>query len=209
MFTGIVEEIGEVISRGASTLHVRGSIVLSGTKLGDSIAVNGACLTVTDLDNGSFKVGLSPETLRRTNIGSLRPGDKVNLERAMKAGDRIGGHFVQGHVDATIRLLSIRPEAESRLLEFSLPAALRNYVVEKGFVALDGTSLTVTSAGEDSFTIALIPFTIKNDTLGSRKPGYEVNLEVDILGKYVERALSARLPQRGVTERMLEDYGYK
>lgn len=209
MFTGIVEEIGEVLARSSDQLRVKASVVLAGTKLGDSIAVNGACLTVTDLQRQSLRVGVSPETLRRTNLGALRPGDKVNLERALRVGDRLGGHFVQGHVDATAELLAIRQEAGSRVMQFRLPTALRNYVVEKGFVALDGISLTVTGVSDSTFSISLIPFTIQNVTLSQQRPGYEANLEVDILGKYVERALAAREGRRSVTEEMLEQYGFK
>jgi riboflavin synthase len=209
MFSGIIEEMGEILARGSSHLRAKASIVLGGTKLGDSIAVNGACLTVTDIDRQSFQVGVSPETLRRTNLGALRTGDKVNLERALRVGDRLGGHFVQGHVDATIELLSVRQEAESKVMEFGLPEALRNYVVEKGFVALDGISLTVTAVSDSTFSISLIPFTIQNVTLSRQRPGYEANLEVDVLGKYVERALAAREGRRGVTEEMLEQFGYE
>lgn len=209
MFSGIIEEMGEVLARGSSHLRVKAGIVLGGTKLGDSIAVNGACLTVTDIDRQSFQVGVSPETLRRTNLGALRPGDRVNLERALRIGDRLGGHFVQGHVDATVELLSAGQEAESKVLQFSLPETMRNYVVEKGFVALDGISLTVTAVSDSTFSISLIPFTIQNVTLSRQRPGYEANLEVDILGKYVERALAARETRRGVTTELLENFGYE
>ncbi len=190
MFTGIIEEIGQVraLRPGAEpALVVTARTVLEGTRPGDSIAVNGACLTVTALDDASFTVGLMPETLRRTNLGQLRPGDRVNLERALQVGARLGGHFVQGHVDGLGRLLEVRREREAMLLRFSAPPAVMRYVVAKGFIAVDGISLTVAECDRSSFVISLVTYTQQNVALSAQKPGYAANLETDILGKYVER----------------------
>ncbi len=192
MFTGIVEEVGQVRRQRGDGLEIEAHDVLAGTKIGDSICINGTCLTVTALDEGSFTVDTVPETLRRTDLGDLRPGDPVNLERAVQAESRMGGHFVQGHVEATARIAAIEPDSEALLVRFELaPEALR-YVVEKGFIAVDGASLTVVSRDESSFSVTLIPFTREHTNLGSRRPGDRVNIETDILAKYVEALLPAR-----------------
>ena len=190
MFTGIVEEVGRVFSIDADALVVEASTALQGLKLGDSIAVNGACLTAVELTADSFRADLSPETLRRTNLGNLSTGSAVNLERPLAAGDRMGGHVVQGHVDGTGTVRSFRPEGDSCVFRFSVPKRLMPYVVEKGFISVDGASLTVVQKGASSFTIAVIPYTLEHTVLGQRHKGDRVNLEVDILAKYVESLLA-------------------
>jgi riboflavin synthase len=187
VFTGIVEEVGEVIEASATGLRIRARTVLGDTRLGDSICINGTCLTVTSLDAKSFAVDTVPETLRRTNLGVLRPGDPVNLERALAAGGRMGGHFVQGHVEGTGRIASIAPEREALLIRIEAPPEIMRYVVEKGFITVDGISLTVVSRDERGFVITVIPFTRAQTNLRVRAPGDSVNLETDILAKYVEQ----------------------
>ena len=196
MFTGIVEEVGRVLAwrrDGADTLRVGASRVLADSRPGDSVAVDGACLTVTALDADWFEAGLAPETLRRTSLGQRRPGDGVNLERAVAAGGRFGGHYVQGHVDGTGRILEKRPEGSSLLVTFSVPEALERYVVEKGFVAVDGVSLTITGTAAGRFSVALVEYTRAAVTLPDKPIGAPVNLEVDVLAKYVERLMEVRL----------------
>lgn len=192
MFSGIVEEVGTVARVEGDTITISAGRVLEDTREGSSIAVNGVCLTVTSLEGGAFSVRVVPETLRRTNLGSLRPGDRVNLERPLQFGGRVGGHLVQGHIDATARLAAVAPEGNSLLMRFEAPRHLRRYIVEKGFVALDGVSLTVAGVEPSGFTVAVIPYTRDNTVLGLRRPGDLVNLEVDILAKYLEQLL--RLP---------------
>lgn len=189
MFTGIVEEVGTVVQSTGHSLTVGARLVLEETRLGDSIAIDGACLTVTHLDRSRFTVGLQPETLRRTTLGLLRPGSKVNLERALLASGRLGGHFVQGHIDGTGQIQSIRPEGEARLVRFSASERVLRYVVEKGFIAVDGVSLTIVSVDEEGFGVSLVDYTQSHVTLLDKQPGAPVNLEVDILSKYVERFL--------------------
>ena len=193
MFTGIVEEVGRVlaIDKGeAGRLVVQASTALQGLKLGDSIAVNGACLTVVELSGDSFRADVSPETFRRTNLGDLSMGGLVNLERPLAAGDRMGGHVVQGHVDGTGALRSFRAEGEGYMFRFGAPKRLLPYVVEKGFISVDGASLTVVKKGAASFSIAVIPYTLEHTVLRDRQRGDRVNLEVDILAKYVESLLA-------------------
>jgi riboflavin synthase len=187
MFTGIVEEMGHVASMTGGELSVVAVTALEGTRVGDSIAVNGTCLTVTRMDDRGFAVDVVPETLRRTNLGGLAPGDLVNLERSLAYGGRVGGHLVQGHVDATGAVAEITPDGDAVLVRYTAPAELLRYVVEKGFVAIDGVSLTVVGLGVDWFSITLIPHTSATTVLGARRVGERVNLEGDILAKYVER----------------------
>lgn len=209
MFTGIIEEIGTVRLARETEITVAAKKVIEDVHLGDSICVNGTCLTVTAFAAQTFTVGLSPETLRRTNLINLRPGDPVNLEPALPVGGRMGGHYVQGHVDGVGRLVSITPEGDSRIYTFSAPPELMRYVVEKGFIALDGISLTVVNCDATTFSISMIPFTQRSVILGQKKPGYVVNIEVDILGKYVEKLLSGA-PEKssGLTEEKLAKYGF-
>ncbi|MEU2613269.1 riboflavin synthase [Micromonospora sp. NPDC007271] len=198
MFTGIVEELGEVVrtteTGGDSALvAIRGPLVTSDARHGDSIAVNGVCLTVVDVDGGGvFTADVMGETLRRTALGALRPGDPVNLERAAALNSRLGGHIVQGHVDGVGEILSREPAAQWETVRFRLPAVLSRYVVEKGSITVDGVSLTVAGVGDDWFAVGLIPTTLKLTTLGAKGVGDPVNLEVDVLAKYVERLLGDR-----------------
>ncbi len=195
MFTGIVEEVGTVRSVGSGRMAVSASKVVADLKVGDSVCVNGTCLTATSRDDTGFTVDVVPETLRRTNLGSLTAGDPVNLERSMAIGDRFGGHIVQGHIDATGEVASIEKEDEALLISIRAPASVMRYVVEKGFVAVDGTCLTVLNCGAQSFTVTIIPHTRDNTVFGSRRVGDVVNLEADIIAKYVERVSSGpRLP---------------
>lgn len=187
MFTGIVEEVGYVQSVEPGGLIVRASEVMSDLKVSDSINVNGTCLTVTSRDEHTFSVDVVPETLRRTNLGSLGSGDPVDLERPLAVDGRFDGHIVQGHVDSTGTLDSISEEGDALLLRFQGPASIIRYVVEKGFIAVDGVSLTVVNCDDRSFTVTIIPFTRVNTVLGSKKVGEPVNLEADIIAKYVER----------------------
>ncbi|MFG1654163.1 riboflavin synthase [Micromonospora sp. NPDC049275] len=198
MFTGIVEELGEIVrvtaTAGDSALvAVRGPLVTSDARHGDSIAVNGVCLTVVDAADGVFTADVMGETLRRSALGALRPGDPVNLERAAALGSRLGGHLVQGHVDGVGELISREPAEQWETVRFRLPATLARYVVEKGSITIDGVSLTVAEVGADEFAVGLIPTTLKLTTLGAKGVGDPVNLEVDVLAKYVERLLGARL----------------
>jgi riboflavin synthase len=192
MFTGIVEEVGEIVDVRTSgevvVLTVRGPLVSSDAGHGDSIAVNGCCLTAVEPDGGeTFRLELVPETLKRTSLSGAEAGAKVNLERALAANGRFGGHIVQGHVDGVGTLLTRTPGERSDEVRFSLPAEIAKYVVEKGSITVDGVSLTVAAVDADSFTVALIPTTLADTTLGLRKPGDPVNLEVDVLAKYVEK----------------------
>ena len=193
MFTGIVEEIGTINNLVNSVLTIQAEKVLTDIKLGDSIAVNGTCLTVVNFTESKFSVDLAPETLRRTTFGDLNPGDTVNLERALSANDRFGGHIVQGHVDATGRVISIRDEGDSSIFRISNPKRLKPYLVEKGFIAIDGISLTIVKALTSSFTLSVIPYTRINTNLRDQRIGGKVNLEVDILAKYVENLMAQRL----------------
>ena len=189
MFTGIIEELGEVTEvrhlNDSAVLSVRGRLVTSDATAGSSIAVNGTCLTVTALDGDTFAVDVMAESLSRTSLGRLTPGDQVNLERAMAASSRFGGHVVQGHVDGTGEILSRPPGDQWEVVEISCPPHVRRYLVEKGSIAVDGVSLTVYDIRPDRFTVSLIPTTLASTNLGSAAVGTVVNLEADILGKYV------------------------
>jgi riboflavin synthase len=187
MFTGIVEEIGSVADISATGLSIQASLVMDDLRVSDSISVNGACLTVTGVEGPTFSVDTVPETLRRTNLGSLETGHHVNLERSMAADGRFGGHIVQGHVDGVGKVLSIEPEGEARNIKFEANDSIMRYVVEKGFVAVDGISLTVVDCDERSFRVTLIPYTRENTAMRARREGDRVNIEVDIMAKYVEK----------------------
>ena len=189
MFTGIVEEVGSVLSISENGMTVRAEKVMSDLKLGDSISVNGACLTAVSLSADEFAVDLSPETMRRTSLGDLTSGGTVNLERALSASDRMGGHIVQGHVDGTGRITSTKEDGDSIIFGVRAPKRLMPYIVEKGFIAVDGISLTVVKVGTSSFTLAVIPYTLRNTNLETLSVGARVNLEADILAKYVENLL--------------------
>ncbi len=187
MFTGIVEELGIAKSVERAGLTISSSRALQGLGIGDSIAVNGTCLTITAIDDGLFSVDVMPETQRRTNLGDLKVGDPVNLERPLTLSGRLGGHLVQGHIDGTGRVLSVTPEGDASIMEIEAPPELMPYIVSKGFIALDGISLTVVERRDRSFTVSLVQYTWDNTTLSSRRPGDLVNLEVDIIAKYVEQ----------------------
>ncbi|MTD55905.1 riboflavin synthase [Amycolatopsis pithecellobii] len=195
MFTGIVEELGEITGveqlSNAARLTVRGPVVTSDAKHGDSIAVSGVCLTVVEVSGAEFTVDVVHETLQRSRLAKIATGDRVNLERATAVGDRLGGHIMQGHVDGTG---VFRSRAADGLTRFSLPGHLARYVVEKGSIAVDGISLTVASVTNDEFTVALIPTTLELTTLGRAEPGDLVNLEVDVVAKYVEKLATPHLP---------------
>ena len=199
MFTGIIEEIGIVREITPTHLTVSAKKVLGGTQNGDSINVNGVCLTVTSLKTDVFSVDIMPETIRRTNLSRLHYNDPVNLERAVIVGGRLGGHYVQGHVDDTGRVLSIKPEETALIVRISVPTKLLRYIVNKGFIAVDGASLTVIEPDGFSFSVSLVEYTQKQITLSKKKIGDMVNLEVDIIAKYVER-----LKQNSSQEVMLE-----
>lgn len=203
MFTGIVEEIGAVKAMDAGRLTIGASAVVSDVSVGDSIAVNGACLTVTEHDASSFAVDVVPETLRRTNLGALTAGSRVNLERSMPASGRFGGHMVQGHVDGTGVVRSISADGDALMTAFEAPVWVMRYVVEKGFIAVDGTSLTIVHCDNFSFSVTLIPHTQANTVLGDKRVGDSVNLEADIVAKYVERlalAAAVRTPPDAAEE---------
>lgn len=193
MFTGIVEELGEVVAverlGDSARLRLRAGTVVEDAVHGSSIAVNGACLTVVELDGDGFTADVMAETLGRSNLAGLAPGDVVNLERPMVLGGRLGGHLVQGHVDGTAEVLAREPGERWEAVTFTLPPRLARYVVEKGSITVDGVSLTVVEAGADRFAVGLIPTTLDLTTLGRRRPGDLVNLEVDLLAKHVERLL--------------------
>ncbi|MFJ7047595.1 riboflavin synthase [Streptomyces sp. JV178] len=196
MFTGIVEELGEVTAvenlGDASRFRLRGPVVTQGAKHGDSIAVNGVCLTVVEHEDDWFTADVMAETLDRSSLGALTVGSRVNLERPMAVGERLGGHIVQGHVDGTGEVIERKPSENWEIVKISLPADLTRYVVEKGSITVDGISLTVVEAGTDHFTVSLIPTTLDLTTLGRKQPGDPVNLEVDVIAKYVERLLGSQ-----------------
>lgn len=191
MFTGLVEELGEVAAlartQSGFDLSVRGQMVSTDARPGDSIAVNGVCLTVTHLDGAEMTFGLAPETRAKTSLELLQPGSPVNLERAVLPTTRLGGHFVQGHVDATGTIRAMRPDEDALWVEIAAPEALMKYIVPKGYVAIDGTSLTVVHTGADWFDVTLVAYTQAHIVLPRKKIGDPVNLEVDVLAKYVEK----------------------
>jgi riboflavin synthase len=198
MFTGIVEERGEVVAVDGRRLVVRCRTAREGSEVGASVAVNGVCLTVVDRPEGALAFDLSPETLARTSLGRLRAGDPVNLERPVTLLTRLGGHLVQGHVDGVGEVADVRPDgAGGAVLTVRVPEALARYLVEKGSVAVDGVSLTVAGLDGDAFRVALVPHTLRATTLGAARAGDPVNLEVDVIAKYVERLLAGTLPAGG------------
>jgi len=216
MFTGIVEELGSVIeckkSGDGFDLIIDCKTVLENTQLGDSIAVNGVCLTVTNLQPNSFTAGLAPETLKRTNLGALNNGSKVNLERSVTPSTRMGGHFVQGHVDTTGVIKSFKKDNDALWVAITVPADLMRYIVTKGYITIDGTSLTVVDTGPDWFNVTLVAYTQGHIVLPTKSTGDEVNIEVDVLGKYVERLISHNnqhnQPHSNVSAEFLKENGY-
>ena len=199
MFTGLVAELGTVqrLARQGNSYHltVDAKKVLNNLKIGDSVAVNGACLTVVRMDEGGFTADVMPETVRLTNIGSLQPGSKVNLERTLRLCDGLDGHIVSGHVEGLGTIAERRPEGIAVVVTIATPSELLKYIIKKGSIAIDGISLTVTEVTDTSFSVSLIPHTAKETTLGFKKVGDSVNLETDILGKYVERMLTWKQKQ--------------
>ncbi|WP_446898801.1 riboflavin synthase [Clostridium sp. LBM24168] len=216
MFTGLVEEIGEIvkISKGmdSSKLTIGAEKVIDKTKLGDSIAVNGTCVTVVDLNSNSFTVDVMAETLRMGSLGSLRVGSRVNLERALKVGDRLGGHIVSGHIDGVGKVVDVHDEDISTWLEIEIPLDLMKYVVLKGSISLDGVSLTIARLNKNSFSVSLIPHTKGETMLYYRKTGDLVNIECDLVGKYVERLMDTsnrKIENRSsINSEMLKKYGF-
>lgn len=209
MFTGIIEELGTVRHVAPGNLELAARTVLEGTRLGDSIAVNGVCLTVTALSPGGFTADVMPETLRRSGLGQLRPGSKVNLERAMAADGRFGGHIVTGHIDGTGTVSSLRREGNAVWVTIAASPELLAGIVEKGSIAIDGISLTVAEVTDRDFAVSIIPHTGAQTTLLDRKAGDTVNLETDILGKYVAKLLGREEPKSsGITMEFLAQHGF-
>jgi len=206
VFTGIIEEVGKVISAQVGSFVFAASDVLSGMKHGDSIAVNGVCLTITDFKANSFSVDIMPETLKRTNLGLLRAGDRVNLERPVALGGQLGGHLVQGHVDDTGRVASVMWDGGTMLIRFEAPPEVMRFTVPKGFIAVDGVSLTIADKDAGSFWVSVVDYTQKHTTLGSKQVGDLVNLEADIIAKYVEQLSQPR--STGITAEFLEEHGF-
>jgi riboflavin synthase len=208
MFSGIVAEVGTVKAfegaREAASLTIDASPAFRDVALGESIAVNGVCLTVVDYHESTFVLDVSPETLRATNLGELRPGDGVNLERSLCLNDRIGGHLVSGHVDGVGRITDKRPEANALHYDMQVPKDLMRYIVPKGSIAVDGISLTVVACRPDGFRVTIIPHTAAVTTIGRKALGATVNLECDMIGKYVERAFQARLEGEGAEASALQ-----
>lgn len=194
MFTGLIEDIGTIRGQRRSAqgmeLSVATALPMDEIHLGDSIAVNGVCLTVTSFGGGQFSADVSPETLDRTGLGHLAVGSRINLERAMRLGDRLGGHLVSGHVDARATIVSRQAVGNSIVFEFALPPSVLRYIVKKGSVAIDGISLTVNDVNRSGFSVAVIPHTLERTILKEMGPGFEVNIETDMIGKYVERLLT-------------------
>jgi len=206
VFTGIVEEIGRVASAPGGTLAITAKDVLPGMKLGGSIAVNGACLTVTDFTSNSFSVDVMPETLSRTNLGLLHAGDTINLERPMALGGELGGHLVQGHVDDTGRVTSITWDGDATIIRFETSPETLSFTVLKGFITVDGVSLTIVAKDSSSFSVSVVGYTRQHTTLGSKQVGDLINLEIDIIAKYV--AQFNQPPRTAITAEFLEEHGF-
>lgn len=212
MFTGIIEEIGKVksVARGSRSvvLEIEAKKVLEGTRIGDSIATNGACLTVVSMTSGVFRADVMPETMQRTNLGDLKPGDPVNLERALAFGGRLGGHLVAGHVDGTGRILRMEKDDNAIWLTVGTSPAILKYVIEKGSIAIDGVSLTVACVDDSVFKVSVIPHTQKETTLTAKRTGERVNLENDMIVRYVEKLMNKGEPGQGLSLEFLEANGF-
>ncbi len=206
MFTGIIEEVGKITSATRRNLVIATSDALQGIELGGSMAVNGVCLTITNFKANSFSVDIMPETLMRANLGLLRVGDRVNLERALTLGGRLGGHLVQGHVDDTGRVASVTWDGKTMLIRFETSPEMMRYIVDKGFIAVEGVSLTVVAKNTGSFQISVVDYTREHTTLGNRQVGDLVNLEVDIIAKYVEQLSQPH--SAGITTDFLQKHGF-
>ncbi|KPJ56053.1 MAG: riboflavin synthase subunit alpha [Deltaproteobacteria bacterium DG_8] len=211
MFTGLIEDIGSILKmerRGEGVLiTISCSSVLDDLKMGDSISADGVCLTITQVKTQNFSVEASAETARRTTLGNKKPKQKVNLERALRLNNRLGGHLVSGHIDEVAKISAITPEGSSQKITFQTPQKIAKYLVEKGSVAVDGISLTVNEVKSDRFSVNVIPYTASHTTLATKKVGDEVNIEVDILGKYVER-LIIKEPDKKVDVQFLSEHGF-
>lgn len=206
MFTGIVEAVGTVKEVTADHLTFETPEPLDAVREGDSIAANGVCLTVICLENRLFSANIMPETLRRTNLGGLRYNDHVNLERALALGGRLGGHLVLGHVDDTGEIMGVTAEGTARIMRVSVPPRLMRYAVDKGFIAIDGVSLTIAALDNNSLSVSLVTYTMEHTTLGERRPGDLVNLEADIIAKYVEGLHERR--KQGLDSEFLREHGF-
>ncbi len=206
MFTGIIEEVGRVTSVVPERITIAASDVLQGMELGASIAVDGACLTIINFNTNSFSVDIMPETSRRTNLGLLSTGDGVNLERPLALGGRLGGHLVQGHVDDTGRVTSVTWDKGAVIIGIEAHPEVRRYTVEKGFIAVDGVSLTIITEDTGSFQVSIVDYTRKHTTLGGQRTGDLVNLEVDIIAKYVEQLSQPH--STGITTDFLQEHGF-
>jgi riboflavin synthase len=208
VFTGIVEETGRVKTATAGKLVISTDTVTRGMKPGDSVAVNGVCLTVTGFNADSFSVDVMPETLGVTNLGRLRAGDRLNLERAVALGGQMGGHLVQGHIDGTGTIAAVTPEAEAIIITVKAPAEIIRYTVQKGFIAVDGISLTIIDRDDNSFRVSVVGYTRRQTTLGEKRAGDPVNLETDIIGKYVEQFTGSQTRSTGITAAFLQEHGF-
>lgn len=212
MFSGIIEETGQIksLSRRDSSLEiiVRASKILEDLKVGDSVNIDGACQTAVRIDKNEFAVEAIEETLKKTTFGNLKIGQLVNLERAVKASDRLGGHILTGHIDCRGKIDSIKDKSGSYIFEISLPQSNLKYLIEKGSIAVDGISLTIVEVKPKSFTVSVIPHTIKNTNFVFKKIGDEVNIELDIIGKYIEKMLNSKSPQSKITEEWLRKLGW-
>ena len=206
MFTGIVEEVGKVTSAQSGSLVIADGDILQRLELGGSIAVNGVCLTITSFDNNAFSVDIMPETKERTNLGLLSAGDRVNLELPLALGGQVGGHLVQGHVDATGRVASVVWNGEAMIIMFEASPEVMRYIVEKGFITVDGVSLTVMTKDTSSFQVSVVEYTRRHTILGDRQVGDLVNLEVDVIAKYVEQLSQPR--SMGITTEFLQEHGF-
>jgi riboflavin synthase len=205
MFTGIIEEVGAVSRRSGADLEIMAKTVLEGVALGDSIAINGACMTVAELKNESFVVQVSPESYARTTLGLLKAGHAVNLERALRVGDRLGGHFVLGHVDGVGKVESVEDQGAFSLWHFRAPEAVAKYLTPKGSVTIDGISLTVVEPKGDRFSVAIIPTTLQKTVLSIRRPGDALNMEADTIGKHIYHFMHQ---PGGVSKSFLNEHGY-
>lgn len=209
MFTGIIEEVGAISKRGGAELTVLAEKVVEDVKLGDSIAIDGACMTVVDFTNSSFVVKVSPESFDRTTLGNLKAGDAVNLERAMAMGDRFGGHIVQGHVDGVGRIEGIEKQGEFTLWTFWAPPEVAPYLIPKGSVTIDGISLTVVNPSAETFSVAVIPTTLQETKIQSKTKGDPVNMEADVFGKHIYHYLKQGASQPGsITRDFLSNHGF-
>ncbi len=206
MFTGIIEETGTILSAGNGKICIAAQKVLDGTKIGDSIAVNGVCLTVTNIESLNFTADVMNETISRSNLGSLKKGSQVNLERAMAADGRFGGHFVSGHIDGTGKILKVRNDGNAVWVYISAQRTILNLIIEKGSVAIDGISLTVAKVNEKEFAVSVIPHTGKETTLLSKKAGDIVNLENDVIGKYVQKLMNHVNSEQSEKDKKLLDW---